>query len=168
MKTTGNTNEEKSIKTTITQELSNAIGAISKRSKRNESDIFRNAIEFFLKKNYPEFLEKPRLEILNQVKEKYQFDKILEEYRKDRYFIENIPIWQNILKESHATVTKCEEQIDDIKRKLLGFEFGKKEKKQPLKTELKYLQEKIGNAKQREQQYKQTLELAERGETMGV
>ena len=75
MKTEENSNEEKSIKTTITQGFSNAIQAIAKRSNRNESDIFRNAIEFYLKTNYPEFLPKTAIEILNQVKQKYHNQK---------------------------------------------------------------------------------------------
>ena len=158
MKTEENSNEEKSIKTTITQGFSNAIQAIAKRSNRNESDIFRNAIEFYLKTNYPEFLPKTAIEILNQVKQKYQFEKTLEQYRKDRSLIENIPVWQNILKVTRSTIAEYEKKIDDIEGKLRVIVVGKKEEKQSLETELKEFQQKLDNLKQREAHYKQTLE----------
>ena len=65
-------------------------------------------------------------------------------------------------------VAEYEKKIDDIDGKLRVIVVGKKEEKQSLETELKELQQKLDNLKQREAHYTQTLELAMKGQTMGA
>jgi len=161
-------NEEKTAKATVTKEFSKAIHAIAQRSNRTESDIFRNAIEYYLKNNYPEFLPKSRLEIENKVKEAHQYEKLKEKYRSEQYLIENIPAWENILAISRGKIKKLEKEIDDIEGQLRVIAVGKKNEKLDLENKLHDLKTKLKVEMQYDKRHAETLANAKQGEIMGA
>ena len=162
----------KSLKTTVPQVLHKAVKAIYESSGRSESDVVREAVIFYIKKNYPEFLPKSKIEIENKFREDYIFETQYPKYRSKEIAKESLPQYEKYLKDYKEKEETLEGEIGSIEAQINMKPIPKNDKEKKLKeqlnTKLNEKKSKLEGVKTQIVQYENLVDNAKLGLLVGV
>ncbi len=113
-------NPQKYVKTTITETFDNALSIIEEKVGIPKADVVRAALHEYLSNHYSHFLPKSKNEILNEVKEKYYFEKYNQEFRDLEYQKSQIPVLESFVKDLRNRIDTNEKKLNTFKIKIQG------------------------------------------------
>ncbi len=132
-KNEGKQTGEFSVKAVITKDFEKALQIIEEKFGIARSNVVRTALKEYIEKNYPGFLPKSKSEIMNEVKQKYYFDKYNKEFHNLEFMKERIPILEEGKKKLQSQISDEEKKLNTVKKKI-------NEKVYTSKTELRELE----------------------------
>lgn len=131
-----NTKGEPYVKATITNEFDIALNIIEKKLAIPRADIVRASLHEYIKNLYPGFLPKNEDEILNEVKEKYYFEKFNDEFREKEYLKRLIPNLEKYKKELADRLETSQKKLNTVNLKIQNKQYKNEAELQKEKNDL--------------------------------
>jgi len=123
------------VKCTITNELAESLNTLEEKIGIVRADVVRAALHEHIQNHYSAYLPKSKSEIMNEVKQKYYFEKYNKEFRNLEFMKEQIPILEEHKKKLQSQLSDDEKKLNTVKKKI-------NEKAYTNKIELKELENK--------------------------
>ena len=99
------------VKCTITNELAESLNTLEEKIGIVRADVVRAALHEHIQNHYSAYLPKSKSEIMNEVKQKYYFEKYNKEFRNLESMKEQIPILEEHKKKLQSLFFFLEYQI---------------------------------------------------------
>ena len=106
------------VKCNISPELDQALNTISEKIDIVRADVVRAALDEHIKNHYASYYPKSKSEIMNEVKEKYYFEKYNTEFLKQEQMKEAIPGMENYEKELKERIETDQKKLNTVLKKI--------------------------------------------------
>lgn len=148
------------VKCNISPELDQALNTISEKIDIVRADVVRAALDEHIKNHYASYYPKSKGEIMNQVKEKYYFEKYNTEFLKQEQMKEDIPGMEKYVKELKDRIETDQKKLNTVLKNIEETKDGSKLKelkkqKKDFEENLEHMREIRKDKKKRLEEYKQ-------------
>lgn len=129
------------VKADLTSELEVAVKIVTEKLGVSKAHLVTSALEYYLKKNYPESLPKSKLEIYEKVKEDYLYKQAYRNYSDVSLGWQSIPVWEKEIGEQKSKINELEQRL--IKEEKTLVNKKNKDIREELKSKISDLKEVI-------------------------
>jgi len=148
------------IKCNISPELDQALNTIQEKIGIVRADVVRAALDEHIKNHYVSYYPKSKSEIMNEVKEKYYFEKYNTEFLRQEQMKEAIPGMENYEKELKERIETDQKKLNTVLKKIEETKDKSKleeleKQKEDFVKNLEHMREVRKDNKKRLEEYKQ-------------
>jgi len=151
------------VKCTITNELDESLNTLEEKIGVVRSNVVRAALHEHIKNHYSAYFPKSTSEIMNEVKEKYYFEKYNKEFRNSEFMKEQIPNLEEHNKELKSMMSDEEKKLNTVKKKINEKTYKNKSELRELENQKTRLEENLKYKKNLKKENDKKLEKYKKG-----